>query len=456
MSRETDVDFEIAVIGGGPAGVAAAKRAVAANKSVCLVEKADLGGTCLNWGCIPTKFLLGGTAPVEEFEAQARMKAVHGEVRADLAALQARKDRLVAATRKAVAKELEKLGVTLLYGAARFSGPQTFEIEGPDDGRSVGFGRCILATGSVTTVVPSMRPDGECVLDSDLLLGLTEVPESLIIVGGGVIGLEMGQIFERLGTKITVVEALDRLIPWEDAEVSEEMARICKRRKWTLKLGARVKSLRTSENQAELVLESGETLHAAKALVCIGRRPATDGLCAEKAGIVLNPRGFTQVDESLRASAAVYAVGDVNGRAMLAHAAEHQALFAVDHALGKITASYADEALPSCIYGSPETLRVGRMAHELEAAGLPARVSRFALAANPIAQAHASTQGFVKVVWSNGRIAGVTAIGHHVTSLATAAVLLVRHAYTREDVEGIIFPHPSLDEALKEACLADS
>lgn len=449
------MSYDIVIIGGGPAGYNAALRAASAGRTVCLVEKADLGGTCLNWGCIPTKFLLGGTAPVDALEAQARMKAASGEVHVDLVALQGRKDRLIAATRKAMRQRLDKTGVVVRQGLARFDGPKAIEIVEENGIAVVGFERCILAAGSTTTVVPSMKPDGIAVLDSDQLMGLTEVPESLIIVGGGVIGLEMGQIFERLGAKITVVEALDRLIPWEDPEVSEEMARIVKRRKWTLKLGARVKTLVSKEGRAELALESGEVLDAAKALVCIGRRPATSPLTPTKAEIMLDARGFVTVDAHLKAAKSIYAVGDVNGRAMLAHAAEHQALYAVDHILGRMDKPYSDTGLPSCIYGAPEVMRVGRMAHELKAAGEHVRVSRFPLAANPIAQAHAATGGFVKAVWSHGKLAGLTAIGHHVSHLVSLAAVMVSQGWTREQAEHFIFPHPSLDEALKEACLAE-
>lgn len=449
------MSYDLIVIGGGPAGYNAALRAASARRSVCLVEKADLGGTCLNWGCIPTKFLLGGTAPAEMLEAQARMKAASGEVHIDLAALQGRKDRLLAATRKAMRQRLDKAGVTVRAGLARFDGPRTVELVEEHGISVLTFEHCILAAGSVTTVIPSMKPDGVAVLDSDQLMGLTGTPQSLLIVGGGVIGLEMGQIFERLGAKITVVEALDRLIPWEDPEVSEEMARILKRRKWTLRLEARVKTLITKEGRAELTLDTGEVLDGDKALVCIGRRPATGPLTPGKAGIDLDTRGFAVVDSHLKAAARIYAVGDVNGRAMLAHAAEHQAAYAVDHLLGRTDRPYSDLGLPSCIYGAPEVMRVGRMAHELRAAGEPVQVSRFPLAANPIAQANASTSGFVKAVWSHGRLAGLTAIGHGASHLVGLAAVMTSQGWTREQVEHFIFPHPSLDEALREACLAE-
>ncbi|EPR44258.1 Pyridine nucleotide-disulfide oxidoreductase, FAD/NAD(P)-binding domain containing protein [Desulfovibrio sp. X2] len=448
------MEHDLIVIGGGPAGYNAALRAAAGGLDVCLVEKAELGGTCLNRGCIPTKFLLAGTAPVEELADQARMKAASGEIAIDLAALQARKDRLLAATRKAMGQRLAAAGVTLRQGLARFDGPNAVELTAEDAVHVLPFRHCLLAAGSVSTLVPSMRPDGQAVLDSDQLLDLTTPPASLIIVGGGVIGIEMGRIFDRLGAQITVVEALNQLVPWEDPEVSDELARVCKRRKWTVKLGARVASLRTENGAAHLALESGETLSAEKALVCIGRRPAVEPLVPAKAGISLTPRGFVAVDEHLRATDSIYAVGDVNGRAMLAHAAEHQAAHAVDHFLGKAPAPYADTGLPSCIYGAPEIMRTGRMAHELLAQGRSPQISRFPMAANPLAQAHASTTGFVKIVWDEGRIAGATAIGHAASHLVSLAEVMVRQGWTREQVEEFVFPHPSVDEALKEACLA--
>jgi dihydrolipoamide dehydrogenase len=281
---------------------------------------------------------------------------------------------------------------------------------------------------------------------------MAEVPDSLVIVGAGYIGLEMAQIFGRLGARITLVEGMDRIDPMEDPEVSQALAKHYGRH-WDIRVSARVKSLETVDGKARLVLESGEEIVAAKALVSVGRRPNSEGLGLETAGIELDQRGFVRTDDCLRAAGNIYAVGDLNGRVQLAHAAEHQAGYAAAHLAGRTDAPYAPGPVPSCLYGSPETMRVGALAAEL--AGRPgAAVSRAALMANPIAQAHGANMGFVKCVWLDGRLAGVTACGFGVSGLTVQATIMVAEGWTRERVETVVFPHPSLDEALKAALLA--
>lgn len=452
---------DLLVIGGGPAGYAAARQAAQAGLSVTLAEGRDLGGTCLNRGCIPTKLLLGATACTDELEAQSRLRLATGQVRIDLPALQKRKGQMLAATRKAMTQSLSTLGVTLLTGPASFTDPGGAVVQTEAGEQDVEFGHCILATGSRSTFFPGMEPDGAAVLGSDQALELAEVPESLIIVGGGYIGLEMGQIFHRLGAKITVVDAAERLAPSEDPEISAELGRIFSRRGWDVLTCKRVAGLRTVDGKAELRLESGEVLTAAKALVCVGRGANTAGLDLEAADVAVDSRGFVVVDDHLLAGPHISAVGDVNGRLLLAHAAEHQAHYAVSRLIGERRGQsprpYEAGVIPSCIYGSPEAMRAGEMVRELNAredAGL-VEVSRAPLAANPIAQAHGAIQGFVKVAWQDGRVAGVCAVGFGVSQFSTLAAVMVSQGWTRAQAMQTVFPHPALDEALKEALLAE-
>lgn len=447
--------FDLVVLGGGPGGVDCALEAAALGLSTALVERAELGGTCLNRGCIPTKLFLGATDCVHEMHAQARLRLLEGEIRVDLEALQKRKGQMLAGSRKAIEKQLADAGVALLRGQGTLRSASELEVATDQGPVAVEFERLVVATGSRPTAFAGMEPDGACVLDSDAILEVTKAPASLLIVGGGVIGLELGRFFARLGTAITVVEAMDRLAPWEDPEVSAAIAALCKREKWALHLGSRVKSLRTADGAALLELESGQTLGAELALVATGRGPNTTGIGLETAGVRLGRGNFAEVDAFLLAAPTVAVIGDANGKAMLAHAASHQGRYAARHAADREHAPYAPGPMPWCIYGAPETVRVGRMAAELLAQGLEPRVSAAQLAANPIAQSHASAQGFVKVVWLDGRVVGVTAVGHGVAHLVTAATLMVRDGWTREDAQALIWAHPTLDEALLHALTAE-
>jgi dihydrolipoamide dehydrogenase len=450
------VTFDLIVVGSGPAGYAAAFEGASLGASVAVAERGELGGTCLNRGCIPTKMLLGATQPMEDLAAQARVKTLSGEMTVHLDALQTRKERLVAATRKAMRQRLKDAGVTLLTGEASFTGLGALRVHSPLDQTDVSFSKAIIATGAKPALFPGMEVDHERVLNSEDFLEIKEAPTSLIVVGAGVIGLEMAQIAHRLGTRrLVLVDAMDRIAPVEDPEVSTALLSVFKRRKWRFKLSARVSSLRSEGDGVRLELASGEVLEADRALVAVGRKPVTEGLALEAAGLAVDARGVLPVDQCLRVSENFYAVGDVNGMMQLAHAASHQACYAVRHALGKETGAYASGPTPSILYGDPEVMRVGALVAELKAAGDAPETSRAPLVSNPMAQAHASTQGFVKIVWRDGRVAGVTAVGADVSRFTVAASMMVQERWRREDAESMMFPHPTLDEALKEALLAE-
>lgn len=453
-ANEAPLRARLAVLGGGPGGLDCALEAARLGLDTVLVERGELGGTCLNRGCIPTKLFLGATDCVHELAAQARLKVASGRADVDLAALQKRKEQILSGTRKATEKRLADAGVTLVRGAGRLASATELAVETPDGPVRIAFGDLVLATGSRPTAFPGMEPDGVRVLNSDHLLDLAEVPGSLIIVGGGVIGLELGRFLSRLGTAITVVEALERVAPFEDPEVSKAVAQAAKREKWKILTGRRVASLSTDGDRALLAMEDGETLSADLALVATGRGPNTAGLGLEDAGLALRRGGFVEVDGHLRAAPHIRCVGDANGVAMLAHTASHQGVYAARGVAGATDAAYESGPVPWCIYGAPESMRVGEMADELKARGLAPEVSTAQMAANAIAQSHASAQGFVKVVWLEGRVAGVTAVGHAAAHLVTQATIAVRQAWTAEDAESFIWAHPTLDEALHAALAA--
>ena len=447
--------YDLVILGGGPGGFDAAVEAAGSGLKTALVEAGELGGTCLNRGCIPTKLWLGATEAVDELAAQTKMRVASGSVDIDFAALQSRKDKYLAATRKAMGQRLAQLGVDLVPGLGRVASAGSLEVATADGPKTLGYQNLIVATGSRPGSFPGLAPDGMRVLDSTGLLSLTEMPKSLLVVGGGFIGLEMAQAAQRMGAKITLVDALPRLAGMEDPEVSKTLESVFKRQGWDLRLGVKVASVTTRGNNAVLTLGDGEELQADCALIAVGRKPNSADLGLEALGATLSGAGYIQTDAQLMAAPKVFAVGDVNGRMLLAHAASHQAHFVVERLLGRTAKPYDAGPVPSILYGAPEVFRAGIMAEEAKALGSPVLVSRAQLIANPIAQAHAATHGFVKCVWREGKVAGITAVGAGVSRLACFATLIIKLGWTREDASSFMFPHPTLDESLKAALLAD-
>jgi dihydrolipoamide dehydrogenase len=444
--------FDIIVMGAGPGGYAAALLASQRGKRVAIVEQAALGGTCLNWGCIPTKLYLGATEPLEGLAVQSRLRLCSGSIQMDLAALIKRKQAIVSASRKTMATQLERAGVTIVTGAAALTGSRSLRASGHD--QELTFETLIIATGSSPAAFPGLEPDHDRILDSTDLLDLDQIPTSLTVIGAGAIGLEMAEFWHRLGAAINLVEAAPRIAPAEDEEIAQTLHAMLKRKKWNIVTGKRVASLVNEGGSVLTRLEDGTEIRADKALVAVGRRPNAADLNLDAAGIAITKPGWIVTDDWLRAAPGIYAIGDVNGRTLLAHAAEHQARHAVLHALGETSSPYAPGPMPGCIYGSIEVMRAGQTAAELTATGHTVAVSRANLGANPISQAHGQAQGLVKIVWVDGVVHGVSAVGHAASHLVTLAEIMVRDAWTQATAHDHIFAHPTLDEALRDALTA--
>ncbi len=447
--------FDAIIIGGGPGGVTAARELASAGKSVAIIEQAHWGGVCLNRGCIPTKMLLGATACGAQLRAHQRLKTLSGDVAVDYAALRTRIDRFLKGSGQTLTKNLAALGVTLLEGTGRLSGKGEVRFTARDGAEQLlACEHVVLACGSSSAAFPGLTPDHDCVLDSTDLLRIPAIPDSLVIVGAGAIGLEMADFFAAMGCRVTVVEAAPHIVPLEDADIAKEMLRAVTKNGIECLEGVRAASLKTVGDHAELTLEDGRAITAAKALIAVGRTPNTAGLQAEKAGCRLNRLGFVEVDACLEAAPGIHAVGDVNGLTLLAHAAEHQAAYVARRICGTEHGSYNPGPVPSCIYGSVELMRAGATARELLEKGIPVEVSRVPLSLNPIAQAYAATAGMVKAVWSDGRLVGMAAVGHGVSHLITVAQLLIKDGYTVDRLHEIMFAHPTLDEIVPAALRA--
>jgi len=443
---------QLCILGAGPGGLRAALEGLDMGFEVTLVERELVGGTCLNKGCIPTKQYLGGTACLPLLHGARAHKLADGAINPKLCALKAKKERFIKASRQAVEKQLATAGACLLFGQGRIGAPGQVEIATDKGVQLCAWDRLILATGSHPASFPGVAADHDCVLDSTDVLELEDAPESLIVVGAGAIGLEMADFFSRLGTKITLVEGCAQLAPAEDPELGENLRKFYAREGWEIHTGRNVAGLATYQGKAVLRFADGEELRAARALLAVGRKPNSAGLGLENLGLAPEP-GWLPVDECLRLAPDVYAVGDVNGKSLLAHAADHQARYAVAHAVGKNSGPYAPPPIPACIYGHMEVMRVGPSFAELRGRR-NIECSRSNMIANPIAQAYCATQGFIKVFWEGGRVCGISALGHGASHLVGIAGVIVTQGWQAEDIHRIIWAHPTLDEALEAALCA--
>jgi dihydrolipoamide dehydrogenase len=442
----------LCILGAGPGGLRAAFEGLRLGFEVTLAERELVGGTCLNRGCIPTKHYLGGTAAVPLLRGAMAQKLATGSISPDLRNLKAKKDRFVKASRQAMEKQLSSAGVRLLFGTGRVSAPGQMEVAAGEGVQAYAWDALIIATGSHPSPLLNTAADHDCVLDSTDALELEEAPESLIVVGAGAIGLEMADFFGRLGAKISLVEGCAQLAPAEDPELGEALRRIYEREGWEVHTGRNVAALATRQGKAILRFADGGELSADKALLAVGRRPNSVGLSLEILGLE-QQSGWLPVDECLRVTPGVYAIGDVNGKSLLAHAADHQARYAVAHAAGEASGPYAPPPVPACIYGHMEVMRVGPSVQELrDRQGI--ECSRGNMVANPIAQAYCATQGFIKVFWEEGRVCAISALGHGVSHLVGIAGVVVSQGWRVEDIHRIIWAHPTLDEALEAALSA--
>lgn len=446
--------YDVIIIGAGPAGLEAASILGANGKKTAIVEADKWGGTCLNAGCIPTKMLLAPASLMGEFANLRRQKEVTGEVGINYEGLQKRVWRFVNATSAATAQNLANNAIDTYNGMARLINSHTVTVSGASDvEQELETEWIILAVGSRNAVFNGLEPDHCHILDSTDILHLGEVPESLCIIGAGAIGLEFASFFSSAGSQITLVEAAAHIAPSEDDDIASLLAKTLSKRGYVIHSGKKARKLVTENDSAVLYLEDGEQVRSAKALVAIGRSGCTEDMGLQSAGLEVSARGFVKVDENLMAAPNIFAVGDCNGKILLAHAASHQAAYVARRIMGWQKTPYISGPVPACIYGEPQIMRVGLTAREASARG-KAEISIAELARNPIAQAHGDPLGFVKVVWLDGAIAGISAIGGNVTNLVTAAELMVAGNYQGRGLDEIMIAHPTLDESLAQAIMA--
>lgn len=455
--------FDVVIIGGGPGGyVAAIKAAQLGLKTACIEKRENLGGTCLNVGCIPSKALLQSSHKFEETKHMAEHGITVKDVKLDLAQMMARKNKVVDGLAKGISGLFAKNKITHFKGQGSFISANKIKVS-YSDGKSeeITAKNVVIATGSEVMPLPGIEIDEKHIVSSTGALELKQVPKKMVVIGGGYIGLEMGSVWSRLGAEVVVVEYMDKIVPAMDGDVSKEFKKLLEKQGLTFKLGTKVLSAKTAKNEVELVLEPAaggaqEKIKADIVLVSVGRRPHTQGLGLEKIGIKPDERGRIAIKADFSTEVkGVYAIGDVVVGPMLAHKAEEEGIACVENIAGQHGHVNYD-AIPGVVYTHPEVASVGKTEEEVKKLGIAYNVGKFPFLANSRARANGDSDGFVKIIAdkASDRILGAHIIGPQAGELIQELVVGMEFKAAAEDIARTSHGHPGLSEAVKEAALA--
>jgi dihydrolipoamide dehydrogenase len=450
--------FDLLVIGSGPGGYVAAIRAAQWGLRTAVVEKDErLGGTCLNIGCIPTKALLFSAEVLDTLKRAKEFGIEAGAPKFDFAAIRARQRQVVDKHTKGVAFLLRKHKIETIRGWAKLNGGGKIAVEGADGRREIGAKNIILATGSEARMLPGLAPDEERIVTNREILATKTVPPSLVIIGGGAVGVEFASIYRRFGSDVTVLEMLPRILPLEDEEISKELEKSLKKQGIKILTNARVEKVTKKAAGVDVAVTQGsenQTFQAEQVLVAVGRRPNTENLGLEKTKVEVD-RGFIKTDEFMRtAEPGIYAVGDiVAGAPQLAHAASMEGIVAVGTICGKTVPPMRFDQVPACTYCEPQVASVGLSEAEARKRGHAVKIGKFPFLANGKATILGAHEGFVKLVCDEkyGEILGAHMIGPTVTELIGEVVAAMRLEATAEDLMYVVHSHPTLSEALLDA-----
>lgn len=459
----SDSHFDLIIIGAGPGGYVAAIRAAQLGlKTACIEKRSTLGGTCLNVGCIPSKALLHSSEKFEEAQSHLAEHGVKvGKVELDLKTLMARKDKVVDGLTKGIAGLFKKNKVTGITGSARIVKPGEVVVSADGKDTSYTADNIIIATGSAVTPLHGVEIDEDRIVSSTGALSLTKVPKHLVVVGGGYIGLEMGSVWRRLGSKVTVVEFLDAIVPNMDGEVGKAMHKTLAKQGMEFKLGTKVTGAKATKTKVALTVEpaaggDAETIDCDIVLVSIGRVPFTANLGLAEIGVEMDKRGVIQVDNNFKTNIdGIYAIGDVIPGPMLAHKAEEEGIACVERLAGQATHINYD-AIPSVVYTWPEAASVGKTEEQLKDAGIDYNKGNFPFMANSRARANGDSEGFVKILAdaATDEVLGVHIIGPDAGTMIAELALAMEFGASSEDIARTCHAHPTLNEAVKEAALA--
>ncbi len=456
--------YDVAVIGSGPGGYVAAIRCAQLGMKTAIIEKySTLGGTCLNVGCIPSKAMLDSSHHYEDAVKHFETHGIEipGEVKVNLEKMIARKQAVVDQTTKGVQFLMDKNKIDVYEGLGSFKDATHIDIAKSDGKKeTIEAKNIIIATGSKPSNLPFITLDKERIITSTEALKLPEIPKHMIIIGGGVIGLELGQVYKRLGAEVTVVEFMNRIIPGMDASLSKELMKVLKKQKMKFLLSHKVKSVERKGKEVTVKADSAKgeevVLKGDYCLVSVGRRPYTEGLNAEAAGVKLDDRGRVEVNEHLQTSTSnIYAIGDVIRGAMLAHKAEEEGTMVAEILAGqKPHIDY--NLIPGVVYTWPEVAAVGKTEEELKEAGVAYKTGQFPMRALGRSRASMDIDGFVKILAdaATDEVLGVHMIGARCADLITEAVTAMEFRASAEDISRMSHAHPTYAEAVKEAALA--
>ncbi len=451
------MNYDIAVIGGGPGGYVAAIRAAQLGGKVLLVEKEFMGGVCLNRGCIPTKTLLKSAEKWEDLKRSSEFGLTATGISFDFGAVMARKNAVVAQLRGGIEQLVRSHGITVVQGTAVLTGANRLEAGNPGSGRRESYEarKIIIATGSKPGSVPVPGCDLPAVVTSDELLALTEVPSSLLVIGAGVVGLEFAALLRSFGCEVTIVELLPAILPGLDNDLVKRLGVILRKQGIKTLVGARVTAIEAAPDGLLVTVDTGKGIHqfpAGKVLVATGRLPvladlglAAAGVDYDYTGIPVNARMETNV-------AGIYAIGDVTGRSLLAHVASAEGIVAAENAMG-VSSLMDYSAVPACIFTTPEIASVGLTEQAALAGGGAFKISKFNFAANGRAVSMAEPDGLVKIVAAadTGKILGMHILGAHASDLIMEGALAIRNNLTARDIAHTIHPHPTLAEVVMES-----
>ena len=456
MSKE---QFDAVIIGSGPGGYVCAIRCAQLGLKTALIEKApDLGGTCLNIGCIPSKALLHSTELYHAAASGQDHGLVFDNLRPDLGKLMARKEGVVGQLRKGVETLVAKRGIEIIHGHASFKGKGSIEVKAADGSmRTVAYKSAVVATGSVPVALPFMQPDGTNIITSTEALSLKDIPKSLLVVGAGAIGLELGSVWSRLGSDVTFVEFLPTIAAGSDKDISKLAERAFKKQGMSFHTSTKVTGCEIGSDGVTVTAErKGKTLTftVEKVLLSVGRKPFTEGLALDKIGIQTDEKGRIPVKNFQTDVEGVYAIGDVIEGPMLAHKAEEDGV-AVAGLLAGHPPHIEYERVPGVIYTDPEIASVGMTEEEAKGKGLSIKVGTFPLMANGRAIAQDATTGMAKVIAdaNTDRILGASLVAHGASEIIGAVTAHMEYGGSAEDLAGTIHAHPTISESLKEAAL---